>query len=116
MAASPPPAAPTPPLPPPPPEGANPLPDLELRDEFAVPHFVGEGETRRQLARQASVADDRPTAVPPAGSAGSAGQPPASEEMDFERAEERALQSRHVPDEERAFLRRYFRILRERSR
>ena len=38
------------------------------------------------------------------------------EPTDFEKAYERALQSRHVPEYERAFLARYFRILREGSR
>ena len=118
MESAPPPVGPTPPLagPPPPPEGANPLPELEVRDEFAVPHFVGEGETRKQLVRQARVADQNSAAAPPAGGAASEGQTPTVDEMDFETAYERALQSRHVPEEEREFLRRYFRILRERSR
>lgn len=117
---TPPPALPlpTPPLegPPPPPEGANPLSmDLEVRDEFAVPHFVGEGETRKQLARQARVAEESPP-PPASGAAGAQGPAPPVQEMDFEQAYERAIQSRHVPEEERAFLRRYFRILRGGSR
>lgn len=109
------------PLPTPPPEGpppapelANPVPDLELRDEFAVPHFVGEGETRRQLARQARMAENPPPAVGTGGTAGPDQEPP--DEKDFERAYERALQSRYVPEYERPFLRRYFRILREGGR
>ncbi len=115
----PPPAAPVllPPLegPPPPPEEANPIPDLDVRDEFSVPHFVGEGETRRQLARQARVSESNP---PPGAAERSRPEEQLQEPepTDFERAYERALQSRHVPEHERAFLARYFRVLREGSR
>ena len=116
------PPPPTAPLPEPPLDGTPPplepnkplAEDLEVRDEFAVPHFVGEGESRRQLARQARVAEPPPP--PAAGQVSPGEQLPDPEETDFQRAYERALQSRHVPEHERPFLRRYFRILREGSR
>lgn len=80
--------------------------DAALVDSFLVPRF-----------EQPAAAD--PAADPAAGDAGSAGRAPEasaspaapappSAAMDFTRAAERALRSRHVPESEREVVRRWF--------
>jgi len=102
--------------PPPPPtdEGggaAARLLQLPVREEFVVPGFVGEGDTREGRARQA---EQEVTAAPRGAAGGSASPAEAVPEQEFARAAERAATARHVPAEERPMVRRYFEALGER--
>ena len=97
-----------------------------------IPDFVGDGETRREMAERALVgvgvatgeegpeqpapAAPKPPVGLPQGTGSSTAdpdQPPPPDRLqEFERAAERALRSRHVPDVERAIVRRFFECLR----
>jgi hypothetical protein len=107
------------PEPPPPPPPAVPAPMLDLPSlpTAVVPQFIGDGASRRALAQ---------VALLPAGGNGSASDaqrggdavaapspPPA---VQFAAAAERALQSRHVPPEEQAVVKRYFALLKQESK
>lgn len=98
---------------PPPPE--DPIDEsLGRQEEFVVPDFVGEGESRTEKVRQAML--EQGVAPPPAGSRGAGGLPddPEARARELERAAENAVRSRHVPEREREFVRRWFdRVRRE---
>jgi hypothetical protein len=117
----PPPARPDPEPPPqappradPPQDPPKPLLQLPPADEIVLPEFVGDGPTRRELAPLFELA---PPARPSgAGAAARDATPPAPGTPEFTRAHEQALRSRHVPDEERPFVRSYFERLARRGR
>lgn len=93
---------------PPPPEL-----DVQVVDEFVIPQFIGEGETRRALSNTALLergGDPRSAAQAPAPDV------PEPSPIDFEAAVEQALRSRHVQPSERAFVRTYFEQLLEEVR
>jgi hypothetical protein len=95
--------------------------DPPVQDEVVVPAFVGEGEGRKTTATAAGLDEARPDPGGPSGAgsgrAPQAGPPePPDPTAAFERAAESALRSRHVPLEERAFVRRWFRADTERRR
>ncbi|MCA8977174.1 MAG: hypothetical protein KDC98_20805 [Planctomycetes bacterium] len=103
------------PEPPPPQLPPAPLLQLPQQQLFIVPEFIGEGPTRRMRAHTAEVAGEGAT-PPPAGTGQSGGEvppPPEPQVETFERAAERAQQARHVPESERAIVRRFFTLLRE---
>jgi hypothetical protein len=86
-------------------------------ESFLLPSFVGEGESRLTKAPVAGIDEQ--------GAGGAAGEQAKStagrgmdelDEKDFERALEKALRSRHVPESERPFVRRYFEALMRRGR
>ena len=100
---------------------AEPAPLLELPKDhrFVVPEFIGEGPTQRVRVHAAAVGgaggeragtqtggQRRPEDAPPA-------KPPAPDTDTFRRAEENARAARHVPEEERRIVRRFFELLRE---
>jgi hypothetical protein len=113
---------------PPPPEGPGPelppralLEDLPLHDDFAVPQFVGEGEGRTETMPAVGIEEGGGGTAgepPPAGRTGAGGdEPPAEPEAEvFERALERALRSRHVPERDKPFVRSWFQRLIEGAR
>lgn len=92
------------------------LDDVRVLDEFVIPHFVGDGETRRELSRIAVVeqGDGGRSAV--AGRTARQEAPPPPDLQDYEKAYEQAMRARHVPPEERDFVRTYFDVLREGKR
>jgi len=101
-----------------PPEGEAPAPLLELPDQqrFVVPEFIDDGPTRRARVHAAEI--ERGGAVPQpqkvgAGGRGEVPAPPPPTAETFERAAEAAQRARHVPDEERPMVRRFFELLRE---
>jgi len=124
------------PAPPPPPDLTPPQPEsaeqpeeqnasvdppnldhVRVLDEFVIPHFVGDGETRRDLSRLAVVEQGE------GGRSAAAGQtardetkPRPPDPQDYEKAYEQAMRARHVPPEERDFVRTYFDVLREAKR
>lgn len=117
----PPPAAPPPPTgetpPTPEPEAPAPLLDLPEQQRFVVPEFLGDGPSRRVRMHAAELAQGggaprTPTATAPTGD-GSAPAAPPPTSAQFERAAEAAQRARHVPDEERPIVRRFFELLRE---
>lgn len=118
-----------PPTPPPPepekreaetkPETPAPMLELPEQQRFVVPEFVGDGPTRRARMHAAQVERDGGARSKAAGTEGNDGNgeappPPAKER--FERAAEAAQRARHVPDEERAMVQRFFQLLRERAK
>lgn len=119
-----------PPTQPPPPEPEKheaetkpeePAPMLELPEQqrFVVPEFVGDGPTRRARMHAAQVERDggaRPQAAGTEGNDGNGQVPPPPAKEQFERAAEAAQRARHVPDEERAMVQRFFQLLRERAK
>ncbi|MEQ1633447.1 MAG: hypothetical protein ABL997_13805 [Planctomycetota bacterium] len=104
--------------PPPEPEAPAPFLDLPAKAEVVVPEFTRDGPTRKALAERALTGGgEGGTALPPpptssSGGDGSRRAPPLDRE-EFRRAEERALQSRRVPERERAMVRTFFRLLQE---
>ena len=119
-AAEPPPTVPPPPerdAPPPvEPEAPAPLLDLPEQQRFVVPEFVGDGPTRRVRMHAAELAQQgraprRTETAPQDGGDAPAAPPPTADE--FERAAEAAQRARHVPEEERPIVRRFFELLRE---
>ncbi|MBL9080020.1 MAG: hypothetical protein JNL08_21185 [Planctomycetes bacterium] len=110
----PPPPTETPPPAEPPAEPA-PLLDLPAQQRFVVPEFFGDGPTRRVRMHTAELA--RRGAAPPAAASGDgtgeAPAPPPPTAAEFARAAEAAQRARHVPDEERPMVRRFFDLLRE---
>ena len=61
----------------------------------------------------------KPAGPPPsqrAGAGGATPPPPEPQQVQFDRAAERARQARHVPEAERAMVRRFFALLREASK
>jgi hypothetical protein len=100
--------------PPPPPDGAPPpLLDLPAQQRFLLPEFEQDGPTRRVRMHAAATEQGAASASAPSGSSLADPSPPPSPLQQFERAEEQALQSRHVPEHERAMVRRFFQALRE---
>ncbi len=102
-----------------PPQPPAPFLDLPANAEVVVPELTRDGETRRAMAMQASVAAGG--AAETQGSAsgqGGGGSDEASrtKKEEFERAQERALQSRRVPERERAIVRSFFEALRGASK
>lgn len=97
-----------------------PLLQLPVRDEFVVPRFVGDGETRRALAQRALLEQAEPRAPQPAERRTRPEPGPEPSAVDpareYQKAYERALASRHVPERERGFVRRYFAALVELGR
>jgi hypothetical protein len=94
----------------PPVDQQPPAPFLDLPEDLQaiVPDFVGDGPTRRELAWRALVDPGRAPTVRSAGSADKAESAPESPEERYRRATEAALQSRHVPPQERSIVRRFF--------
>ncbi len=88
------------------------------QDEFVLPHFVGDGPSRTEQAHVADVGSGGtkppPTQRDPTGQPNE--DPPPPEIAEFDRAAERALRSRHVREDERDTVRRYFELLRKRGR
>ncbi len=81
-------------------------------ESFLLPSFVGEGESRLSKAPVASIDEGGTGATARKERNKSRGGPMDEvDEKDFERALERALRSRHVPESERPFVRRYFEAL-----
>ena len=104
---------------PPQPIGPEPAPapfvDLPADVAVVVPEFTRDGPTRRALAQQALTgADEGPGAAPrlSASGAGERSAIDAPKPEDFERAKEKALQSRRIPERERAMVRSFFDALR----
>lgn len=93
--------------------------ELPEQQRFVVPEFVGDGPTRRARMHAAQLERDGGARPPSAGTEGGNGDseapPPITKER-FERAAEAAQRARHVPDEERAMVRRFFELLRERAK
>lgn len=87
------------------------LPNLQ---RFVVPEFIGDGPTRRALMHAAEVEQGAPagSAAQRTGEAPAETPPPPQAEK-FQRAAERALQSRHVPPNEQPMVRRYFTSLQQ---
>lgn len=126
----PPPSARSPQPPPPPartdeherktrPDEPAPLLELPGQQRFVVPEFVGDGPTRRARMHAAEIERGGGSAGPAAGATGgdadAPSAPPPVRET-FERAAEAAQRARHVPDEEKAMVRRFFEILREKAK
>ncbi len=119
----PPPTAPPPPPPaatePPPVEPEAPAPLLELPEQqrFVVPEFVGDGPSRRvrmhAAERQQRGGAPRTATSSTGGGEGEAPAAPPPTAALFARAAEAAQRARHVPDEERPMVRRFFDLLRE---
>jgi uncharacterized membrane protein YgcG len=101
---------------PPAPEPPAPLLELPEQQRFVVPEYIGDGPTRRalmhaaELERTGAVRQPRPSG---SGGEGDVPAPPPPTEETFTRAAEAAQRARHVPDEERAMVRRFFELLRE---
>ncbi len=102
-----------------PPQPPAPFLDLPANAEVVVPELTRDGETRRAMAMQASVAAGGSAQTQGAASGqGGGGSEEASQakQEEFERAQERALQSRRVPERERAIVRSFFEALRGASK
>lgn len=102
-----------------PPQPPAPFLDLPANAEVVVPELTRDGETRRAMAMQASVAAGGAAETQGASSGqGGGGSDEASrtKQEEFERAQERALQSRRVPERERAIVRSFFEALRGASK
>lgn len=108
--------------PPAPPEAPAPVLDLPAHLHFTVPEHIGDGPTRKvkmhaaELPTPASAAAVAPP--PSAAGAGDPGEvpPPPPTAETFERAAEQALRARHVPEEEKAIVRRFFELLQKAGR
>jgi hypothetical protein len=99
------------PQPPRPNEPPRPILQLPPRDEFTIPQFVGDGATRRELARLAELEAGAARAAGRRGAAaGGVPEPPEAPAVGFQRAAEQALRARHVPLHERPFVQRYFEV------
>lgn len=101
----------------PPDPQAAPFLDIPAQAQVVVPEFTRDGPTRRAMAQQALVgigeeggAPQRRASQSRAGDQDPASAPPNRER--FERAAEKALQSRHVPERERAIVKSFFDALR----
>lgn len=100
----------------------EPPPLLDLPDDrrFVLPDFIGDGPTRRARMHVAELEQPQPVGARPrpARPQGGGGAPPAPESvpLEFERASEEALRSRHVPPAERAIVRRFFERLQQRGK
>ena len=101
------------------PFGPEPAPapfvDLPAEAAVVVPEFTRDGPTRRAMAQQALTgADEGPGAAPRASASGAGPLTAidAPKPEDFERAKEKALQSRRIPERERAMVRSFFDALR----
>ena len=106
--------------PPEPTEEPPPLVDRPADRRFVLPDFIGDGPTRRQRMRAAELEQPAPGGAPraqAARAAGDASSPPPPPQRDaFERAAEKALRSRHVPERERAIVRRFFDALQQKGK
>lgn len=97
-----------------------PLVDAADDRRFILPDFIGDGPTRRERMHVAEL--EQPSAgggaraqrAQAGGAARPRPSPPAA--LEFERAAEKAARSRHVPDRERAMVRRFFEELQKRGR
>lgn len=102
---------------------AEPPPLVEAPDDrrFVLPDYIGDGPTRRQLMHVAELEQPQaggaasPQRAPQGGGQGAPTSPPPAA-AEFERAAERAQRSRHVPDAERAIVRRFFDELQKRGK
>jgi hypothetical protein len=99
--------------------GPRPILPLPAKDEFVIPKFIGEGDGEKKKTKVAVIEEtDGNAGVRPTGSARTA--PPetdaAARDREFEKARERAVRARHVPERERGFVRRYFDALRREGR
>jgi hypothetical protein len=89
--------------------------DLPAEAAVVVPEFTRDGPTRRAMAQQALTgAEEGPGAAPRASASGAGPLTAidAPKPEDFERAKEKALQSRRIPERERAMVRSFFDALR----
>ncbi len=120
---SPPPPSPEPeppPADPVPPAAPAPLLDLPSAPVVVVPEFTADGPSRRAMAQRALLGVDGEGGAAPGTAASGAGPavppppPPVAEQ--FARAAERAVRSRHVPDAERAVVRRFFELLQQEAK
>ncbi len=112
----------SPPLPQqgPEPEAESPAPflDLPAHAEILVPEFTRDGPTRRAMAERALTGggEEAGSNPPPdtrgGKDAGGSLMPPPDRE-EFQRAQERALQSRRVPARERTIVRAFWKLLQE---
>lgn len=102
------------------PEETPPLVDAPDDQRFVLPDFIGDGPTRRERMHVAELEQPRPGGAPrrqERSAAGGAGESrPRAAAVDFERAAERAVRSRHVPDAERGIVRRFFDELKKRGK
>jgi hypothetical protein len=100
-----------PPVKPEPPAPVLPLPQDR---QFVVPQFIDDGPSRRELAHVAEVPEGSGNAAGQVQRAGGGAEKQADRpDTDFQRAEERALRLRHVPEAERPMVERFFGHLRE---
>ena len=102
-----------------PPAPPAPFLDLPANAEVVVPELTRDGETRRAMAMQASVGAGGSAQTQGAASGQGGGirdEAAPTKQEEFERAEERALQSRRVPERERAIVRSFFEALRGASK
>lgn len=115
----------TPPPPPPAPEPSPEEPELaaapslefevDVVDRFVIPHYIGEGETRKQMTKLAllGAGDGGGESPRPPTETAPQAPPPPRDVTEYQKAYERALRSRHVPARERPFVRTYFEALLE---
>jgi|GEM_PF-2618485 len=97
-----------------------PLVEAPVDQRFVLPDFIGDGPTRRQRMHVAELEQQQPggAARPQAQqqqTAGSRPRRPRPTSVEFERAAERAMRSRFVPERERAIVRRFFDALQKRG-
>ena len=96
-----------------------PLVEAPVDQRFVLPDFIGDGPTRRQRMHVAELEQQQPggAARPQARqqAAGSRPRRPRPTSAEFERAAERAMRSRYVPERERAIVRRFFDALQKRG-
>lgn len=88
----------------------KPILPLQGKDEFVIPKFVGEGDGKKKKTRVAVIeeTDGNTGGRAPNPKGKTDAEPSEDEKREFEKARERALRARHVPVEERGFVKRYF--------
>ncbi len=102
----------------PPADEPPPLVDRPADQRFVLPDFIGDGPTRRERMHAAELAQSAGTGAPEAKTpraGGDEARPPPPAREEFQRAAEKARRSRHVPDYERAIVRRFFDALQRRG-
>lgn len=102
-----------------PPDEVPPLVELPDDRRFVLPDYIGDGPTRRERMHAAELEQPVPGGAPqsrPQAAAGERPQGPQPTDVTFDRAAEKALRSRHVPDHERAIVRRFFDELQKRGK
>ncbi|MFN3240824.1 MAG: hypothetical protein ACE37K_04850 [Planctomycetota bacterium] len=100
------------------PDEVPPLVDRPDDQRFVLPDYIGDGPTRRERMHAAELEQPAPGGAPqtrPQGGAGDRPEVPRPTDVRFDRAAEKALRSRHVPEHERAIVRRFFDELQKRG-